>query len=207
MHFPTIPTAVKLLAPKALHWEIRDTGQDKKLYITFDDGPIPEVTPEVLEILKEYNAKATFFCVGNNVAKYPELYKRLLEEGHATGNHSFSHMNGSKVKNDEWFSDIAKCREYVESTLFRPPHGRITYKQVMELKNQYKIIMWSVLTGDYDRNLTEQMVLDNALKYSRNGSILVFHDSLKAKDKMLYALPRVLDHFSKLGFTFEKITA
>jgi peptidoglycan-N-acetylglucosamine deacetylase len=218
MHFPTVPFAVRLLSPSALNWSIKDpvpkpdrvTGKDinntKKLYITFDDGPVPEVTPQVLDILKEYDAKATFFCVGDNVRKYPEIYKMVLDDGHATGNHSFSHLNGSKTDNATWYADIEKCSEYVHSSLFRPPHGRITYKQVKYLREKFKIIMWSVLTGDYNHSLSKEMVLDFALKYSKSGSIIVFHDSIKASERLLYALPRVLEHFSKLGFSFEKIS-
>ena len=227
MHFPTVPFAVRLLSPSALEWSIKDTlplkhkgigpgsseknftGKNKKslkkLYITFDDGPIPEVTPQVLEILKRYDAKATFFCVGDNVRKYPQVYKRVLDEGHSTGNHSFSHLNGSKTDDATWYADIELCTQYVQTSLFRPPHGRITYKQVKKLQKKFRIIMWSVLTGDYNHSLTKEMVLDFALKYSKSGSIIVFHDSLKAQERMLFALPRVLEHFSKLGYSFEKI--
>lgn len=214
MHFPTVPFAVRLLSPAALNWRIKDTFEEtgpgkkaiKRLFLTFDDGPVPEVTPLVLDILKKYNAKATFFCVGDNVRKYPEVYKRVLDEGHATGNHSFSHLNSSKTDTATWYADIEKCTEYVHSPLFRPPHGRITYKQVRHLSKKFKIIMWSVLTGDYNHSLTKEMVLDYALKYSKSGSIIVFHDSIKASERMLYALPRVLEHFSKLGYSFEKLS-
>lgn len=203
MNIPVVPWILRILAPSALVWRLPDSA--KTTYITFDDGPIPEVTPQVLEILRKYNAKATFFCVGDNVRKYSEVYAQLLKEGHAIGNHTYSHLKGNKTDDEDYFSDITKCDELVKSSLFRPPHGRIKLSQIKHLKSKYKLIMWSVLTGDYNHKLTNEQVLNNAIIYTKDGSIIVFHDSLKASDRMLYALPRMLEHFSAKGYRFEKI--
>jgi peptidoglycan/xylan/chitin deacetylase (PgdA/CDA1 family) len=163
------------------------------------------VTPQVLEILRNHNAKATFFCVGDNVSKHPEVYAQVLKEGHATGNHTFSHLKGNKTNDEHYFNDIDKCSELIKSPLFRPPHGRIKLSQIKHLKHKYKLIMWSVLTGDYNHKLSKEQVLSNAIRYTKDGSIIVFHDSLKASDRMLYALPRMLEHFTAKGYRFEKI--
>ncbi|MGE5383452.1 MAG: polysaccharide deacetylase family protein [Omnitrophica WOR_2 bacterium] len=224
MHFPTVPLTIQWLSPHSLIWRIKNThtrklsdktGSDSnerdhhtvpKLYLTFDDGPIPEVTPQVLEILKRYNAKATFFCVGDNVRKYPQVYDLILKDGHSTGNHTYSHLKGIKTDNQQYFKDIEKCRELVHSDLLRPPYGKIGYHQVKVLEKNYKIIMWSVLTGDYDHKLTKEEVLDNAINHCKDGSIIVFHDSIKAYDRMIYALPALLEHCSLKGFRFDKIS-
>ncbi len=224
MNIPVVPWILRILAPSALVWRIRRsktalTGQStpaktsqpttsiasSSIYITFDDGPIPEITPKVLEILKKYNAKATFFCVGDNVRKYPEVYAQLLKEGHATGNHTYSHLKGNKTDDEHYFSDIDKCGELVKSSLFRPPHGRIKLSQIKHLKHKYKLIMWTVLTGDYNQKLSKEQVLNNAIIHTKDGSIILFHDSLKASERMLYALPRMLEYFSAKGYRFEKI--
>lgn len=205
MHFATVPFAVRLFSPRGLFWSLKCKTQEKSLYLTFDDGPVPEVTPQVLSILAQYNAKATFFCVGDNVRKHPEVFKAILDAGHAVGNHTYSHLNGSKTNESDWYADIEKCDALISSDLFRPPYGRISWKQVKNLRKKYKIIMWSVLTGDYNHNLTKEMVLDFALKYSNDGSIIVFHDSIKASERMLFALPKVIEHFTNKGYTFRSI--
>lgn len=205
MHFATVPFAVRLLSPRGLFWTLKGKSQDKSLYLTFDDGPVPEVTPEVLSILAKYDAKATFFCVGDNVRKHPDLFKAISDAGHAVGNHSYSHLNGSKTNDYDWYADIEKCDSLINSKLFRPPYGRISWKQVKYLRKKYKIIMWSVLTGDYNHGLTKEMVLDIAVKYSKDGSILVFHDSIKASERMFYALPKVIEHFTAKGYSFNII--
>jgi peptidoglycan-N-acetylglucosamine deacetylase len=203
MNIPVVPWIVRILAPSALVWKLPDPS--KSIYITFDDGPIPEVTPQVLEILRNHNAKATFFCVGDNVRKYPEVYSQILKEGHATGNHTFSHQKGNKTNDEHYFNDIDKCGELVKSPLFRPPHGRIKLSQIKYLKHKYKLIMWSILTGDYNHKLSKEQVLNNSIRHTKDGSIIVFHDSLKASERMLYALPRMLEHFTAKGYKFEKI--
>lgn len=202
MHIPVIPALFRLLLPKGIVWQIKS---EKKLYLTFDDGPIPEVTPIVLQILKEFNARATFFCVGNNISKYPMIYQQIIENGHSAGNHTFSHLNGLKTPKGNYYEDIEQCDSLIKSRLFRPPHGKMTLAQFKYLRKRFSIIMWSVLSGDYNQKLSKEKVLSNVLKYSRDGSIIVFHDSLKAADRMLYALPQVLKYFSEKGYKFEKI--
>ena len=177
--------------------------RDKEIFLTFDDGPHPEITPRVLEILDRFRAKATFFCTGKNVEKYPSVYHALLKAGHRTGNHGYHHLNGWKVSNRKYLDDVERCAAVVDSVLFRPPYGRITYLQIGYLKISYRIIMWSVLTWDFDKKTSPQQSLDYALKYGKPGSIVVFHDSEKASDNMLYALPRFLEHFSKQGYRFK----
>jgi peptidoglycan-N-acetylglucosamine deacetylase len=183
----------------------RIPSHEKRIYLTFDDGPIPEVTPDVLNILRNKKAKATFFCVGDNVNKYPEVYRQILEEGHAVGNHTFNHVNGWTTSPGSYYSNVKRCSEMVHSKLFRPPFGRFTPGQYFLLRKEYRFIMWSVLTGDFDPGTTPDRCLENALEHTTSGSILVFHDSNKAKEKMLFALPRLIDHFSGLGFCFERL--
>lgn len=175
------------------------------MYLTFDDGPIPEVTPEVLRILAEYNAKATFFCIGDNVEKHPDVYKQVLDEGHAVGNHTQNHLSGWKTEDYAYFRNTLQSAQHIDSDLFRPPYGRIKRSQATVLKQRYKIIMWDVLSGDFDPKTTQQQCLDNVINNAREGSIIVFHDSLKAQDKMLFALPRVLAHFGELGYRFDTL--
>ena len=190
-----------------LFWEI--PTQEKNIYLTFDDGPHPIITMQVLDLLKTYNAKATFFCIGNNVVKYPEVYKRIIDDGHAVGNHTFNHLNGWKTADELYLNDINRAMEYIDSNLFRPPYGRISRFQIQQLlkpKYQMKLIMWSVLSGDFDPDISAEKCMNNVLLSTKPGSIIVFHDSEKAAEKMLYALPKVLEQFSKKGFAFEKIT-
>lgn len=187
----------------SLTWRI--PSKEKVLYLTFDDGPIPEVTPWVVDQLKRYNAKGTFFCVGNNVRKHPAIYSLLLENGHLTGNHTEHHVNGWNTFNREYFLEVAKCSRVVKSDLFRPPYGKIRPTQIARLSKQYRIIMWDVLSKDYDPKLSGESVFERVKQNARPGSIIVFHDSLKAEVRLRYALPKVLEHFSSLGFRFESI--
>jgi peptidoglycan/xylan/chitin deacetylase (PgdA/CDA1 family) len=177
----------------------------KVICLTFDDGPDPEVTPGVLEILKERNLPATFFCVGENVKKYPELFAKVSGAGHAVGNHTYHHLNGWKTPPAEYFEDVMRCNEYVKTCLFRPPYGKITPGQYFLLRKQFRIILWSVLSGDYHPGISKEQCLLNAVTYTRPGSIVLFHDSLKAKDNIFYALPRFLDHFLSEGYRFEML--
>lgn len=181
--------------------------KEKKIYLTFDDGPHPEITAFVLDELKKYNAKATFFCIGKNVEAYPETYKRILMEGHATGNHTHNHLNGWKVEEKEYFENIAKAKKLIDSNLFRPPYGRLSNFAAKHLNENagFNIIMWTVLSGDFDVKLGGQECFKNVIKNTEAGSIVVFHDSEKAFTRMRYALPTSLEHFSKKGFLFEKI--
>ena len=189
-------------------WSI-DTKK-KTIYLSFDDGPHPELTPFVLDELKKYNAKACFFCIGKNVEQHPDLYRRILEEGHNVGNHTYNHLNGWKTKNDLYLADVNKAANIIDSDLFRPPYGRITLFQSRNIKDALKkptakIIMWDVISGDFDNGITNEDCLQNVILNTVNGSIVVFHDSEKAKHKLQYFLPMVLDFFSKKGFQFEAI--
>ena len=198
------PMLYRILYPDSL-WRI--TVPDRKtVYLTFDDGPIPEVTPWVLDLLDRYRVKATFFCVGDNVRKYPELYRQLLERGHATGNHTFHHLQGWKSKTSRLLANTARAGELIHSGLFRPPHGHMRIAQNRKLqKAGYSVVMWDVVTRDYSRFMTPEQVLKNVKKYTRDGSIIVFHDSLKAEMNMKYALPRAIEWLQEEGYTFALI--
>lgn len=173
------------------------------LYLTFDDGPVPGVTDAALDILERYNARATFFCLGKQVETHPELYRSIADRGHRTGNHTWDHPSGWKTPNSQYFANVEQCAALVDSSLFRPPYGRIQRSQVKELAQQYTVVMWDVLSGDFDAGNTGDKCAQNVIKHSRPGSIVVFHDSLKAGSNMLSALPIVLEHFSKAGYRFE----
>ena len=179
------------------HFSSREKEQEDNIYLTFDDGPTPEVTPWVLSCLKEYNARGTFFCLGRNVEKYPELYKQILDEGHAVGNHTYSHLRGSRISNSEYFEDIKLASHTIDSQLFRPPYGRFRKTQINKIRKDYSIVMWDVLSQDYDPNIPPQKCLDNVNANIRPGSIVVFHDSMKARKNLYYALPQVLEKYSK----------
>lgn len=187
----------------SLTWHIPVT--DKKVFITFDDGPVPEATPFVLDILKKHNAHATFFCIGKNVQKSPDLYARIISEGHTTGNHTYTHINGWRTKRDVYIENVEQCARQVKSNLFRPPYGKISRKQIKVLAQGYKIIMWDVLSYDFDKEVTQKECLQNVLKNVRPGSIIVFHDSVKAFNSMSYTLPIVLEKLTSLGYSFDAI--
>lgn len=178
--------------------------KQREVFLTFDDGPVPEVTPLVLSILKKYNVKATFFCVGENVEKHPEVFDLLLKDGHAIGNHTFHHVKAWKTDISSYLSEVEQCNQLVRSKLFRPPHGQINRKISKILRNDYRIIMWSALTGDYDKKLSKDQCLANAVNNTRPGSVIVFHDSLKARERMEYALPQYIEYCIKNGYTFGK---
>ncbi|WP_430410357.1 polysaccharide deacetylase family protein [Kordia sp.] len=208
------PKLVKSLFPQ-LVWEF--SVATKTIYLTFDDGPIPEVTPWVLEQLAQYTAKATFFCIGDNVKKYPKIYNDIIQQGHAVGNHTQQHVNAWKVSNELYISDSIHCDETFKTVLksskrtttklFRPPYGKITPHLARKLRELgYSIIMWNVLSGDFDTELSPEKCLSNVLDHTEAGSIVVFHDSIKAQEKIRYALPKVLAHFSNLGYTFDSIS-
>lgn len=180
-------------------------GKDKELFLTFDDGPTPEITPWVLDILKENDAKATFFCIGRNVKKYPDLYNRILQEGHSVGNHSYNHPKGWLVRNKKYYDDIDKAAELIDSNLFRPPYGKIGPFQIPKLREDFKIIMWDVLSRDYDPKVSRERCFLNVTDYAESGSIIVFHDIKKAEKNLKYALPEVLKEYSEQGYTFNSI--
>jgi peptidoglycan/xylan/chitin deacetylase (PgdA/CDA1 family) len=195
------PLFYRIFYPGAV-WRIKN-GKEKTVYLTFDDGPIPEVTPWVLDVLDTYRIKATFFCVGDNVRKYPSLYRQILEKGHITGNHTFNHIQGWKHGADYFIANTQKANSYIQSPFFRPPHGHIPHSQFVLLKKKgYKFIMWDVVTRDYSKYMTPEKVLNNVKKYVRNGSIIVFHDSLKAEKNLKYALPLAIEWLKGEGYSF-----
>ena len=184
----------------SLIWRINT--EEKTIFLTFDDGPIPEVTPWVLNILKEYNALATFFCIGDNARKYPDLISLLEKSNHTIGNHTMYHLKGWKTSNMKYYNDIYECKKFVNSNLFRPPYGKIKLTQSLHLKKEFRIIMWDVLSKDYDSTLSGEECFENVKKNTRNGSIIVFHDSLKAENRLRIALPATLKYFSERGYSF-----
>lgn len=186
----------------------------KEIFLTFDDGPTPEITSFVLKQLKQYNAKATFFCIGKNIENHPEIFHQILSEKHSVGNHTQNHLNGWKTKNINYLDSVLKCEDVIsnladktkESKLFRPPYGRIKKSQAKEiLKRGYRIIMWNVLSADFDKSISKEKCLENVLKNTKKGGVIVFHDSLKASEKLQFVLPKVLEEFSKKGFSFKGI--
>jgi len=194
-----VPDLLRPLLGK-LTW--RRDSSSKVIYITFDDGPLPEVTPLVLDLLDKYNVKATFFCVGDNVRKHPEVYNEVVRRGHKTGNHTFNHIKGFSFSVDEYVANVEKAAEYIDSELFRPPYGRIKRSQIKRLQSRYEIIMWDLITYDYNRKLSKKSILRNIKHYSRSGSIIVFHDSIKAKDNMLAVLPMAIEYWNSQGYTY-----
>ncbi|MCD6012414.1 MAG: polysaccharide deacetylase family protein [Flavipsychrobacter sp.] len=194
--------------PVGLVWDMPSTGEPT-VYITLDDGPHPTATPFVLQELEKYDAKATFFCVGHNVTKYPAVYEQILQQGHATANHTFNHMNGWKTEDNIYLQNIDEAGKHINSNLFRPPYGLIKRSQVRQLRSKYpswKIVMWTVLSGDFDREISPEKCLNNVLRHIKPGSIVLFHDSDKAWDRMSYALPKVLAHCQKQGWEMKAIT-
>jgi peptidoglycan/xylan/chitin deacetylase (PgdA/CDA1 family) len=203
MYLTTAPWLLRKLFPSHLVWDI--PNDSKKIYLTFDDGPHPVATPFVLDCLKEYNAKATFFCIGKNVEDYPEVYKRILDEGHRVGNHTHNHLSGKKTGDKEYFDDIVNAAQIIDSSLFRPPYGEITAFQANSLQAKFKIIMWTVLSADFDIKITGEKCLQNVVKNTKTGSIIVFHDSEKAFKRLEYALPKALQQFSEKGYVMEAL--
>jgi len=195
------PFFYRVLFPKA-NWRKKIKGE-KVVYLTFDDGPIPEITPWVLDLLDEYDIKATFFCVGDNVRKHPNVYKMVLDRGHHVGNHTFNHIQGIKTRTKNYLQNAQLASEYIVSDMFRPPHGHIRFRQYFKLRKHYRIIMWDLVTRDYSKVMTPERVFDNVKKYVRDGSIIVFHDSLKAEKNMKYALPRSIEWLKEQGYTFK----
>ena len=197
------PFFFRWLSPEYLTCEV--PSQDKVIYLTFDDGPIPEATPEVLDILEKYGATATFFVVGDNVRKHPGIFELVQQAGHTIGNHTFHHLNGWKTSPGAYAEDVSRCRDFFVSPLFRPPYGRFTPSQYFLLRNDFHFILWSVLSRDFDRKVSPQQCLRNAIHHSRQGSVVVFHDNLKSIEKVRFALPRFLEHFAGMGYRFEGI--
>lgn len=197
----TIPVILQQLMP-SYTWKV-DT-EDKQLFLTFDDGPHPEITPWVLGQLKEFGAKATFFCVGDNVRKYPEVYQQILNENHAVGNHTFHHLNGWKTETSDYLKDVSLAENYIQSNLFRPPYGRIKRSQAKQLAAKYRIIMWDRLSMDYMAQLNTEESLAQ-MKKVKKGSIVVFHDSEKAFQNLKVLLPQLLSYYQQQGFSFQTL--
>ncbi|SHG69666.1 polysaccharide deacetylase family protein [Winogradskyella jejuensis] len=212
------PGFVKSLFPSFI-WNI-DTNQ-QELYLTFDDGPTPEITPWVLDTLKQYNAKATFFCIGANIEKHPDIFESIIAEGHSVGNHTYNHPKGWKHKTRYYIQNVFKCEAVIskqststalsvteeeKSKLFRPPYGKFKTKQAKQLQNLgYSIVMWDVLSFDWDAKVSEQECLNNIINSTKNGSIIVMHDSVKASRNLKAVLPKILEYYSERGFDFKLI--
>lgn len=207
MYLVKTPWLLKKLYPNLI-WSARpDT---RCIYLTFDDGPIPIVTPFVLNILKQYQAKATFFCVGDNVIKNKDIFEEVKKDGHAIGNHTFNHLKGWITNNQTYLENFSQADKVLNTPLFRPPYGRIKRAQIKLLKNartDLKIIMWDVLSGDFDMSLKPEECLKNILKHTQDGSIIVFHDSVKAFPRLKYVLPLALEYWSKEGYNFLPLSA
>lgn len=198
------PQWLRKLYP-SVQWNVET--DEKVIYLSFDDGPTPEVTDWVLDILDEYYAKATFFCIGRNVEKHQDVFQKIIKKGHAYGNHTYSHLNGWRSSVQEYVEDVDLAGQLIPGKLFRPAYGRISSKQIKVLKTQgYRLILWDVLSEDYNRRNSPKRCFGYVKKYASPGSIVVFHDSLKAKRNLYEALPLVLEYFAKLGYRFDKIT-
>lgn len=191
---------LRWLYPKAL-WRMDEN--DHSVYITFDDGPIPESTPFLLKTLRDFDVKATFFVVGDNVRKYPDLYQQIVDEGHRVGNHTFNHIGGARHSIRTYEKNVQQCDELIHSNLFRPPHGWMRPTQYHRYKNKYRIVMWDLVTRDYSKLLSPYDVVRNIHRYARNGSIITFHDSLKSIDKLYFALPASLRFLKSQGYKFK----
>jgi len=192
-----------MLFPETV-WRIHK--RDHTVYLTFDDGPHPQVTPWVLDTLDHYGVKATFFCVGENVQRYPDLFAEVKRRGHSVGNHTMSHLQGAHVGTKTYLHNVFRANELIHSTLFRPPHGLLRWAQSRVLRARFAIIMYDLVTRDYSRKLTGEQVFANVKRYARNGSIIVFHDSLKAEKNMRYALPRAIEWLQQQGYKIDAIT-
>lgn len=208
-YWVTTPPLLRLAFPGGLLWQIPATPAPA-VYLTFDDGPHPVATPFIMQELEKYNAKATFFCIGKNVLLYPDVYRRLIDKGHRVANHTHNHMNGAKASDAAYMANIAEAARHIDSNLFRPPYGRLRRSQATAIRQRYpgwKICMWSVLSGDFDMDLSPEKCLSNVLKHIRPGAIVLFHDSDKAWPRMSFALPHVLEHCKKRGWQINVLPA
>jgi peptidoglycan/xylan/chitin deacetylase (PgdA/CDA1 family) len=196
------PKFFRALYPQA---HFRMNPDEKAVYLTFDDGPIPEVTPWVLSLLAEHSVKATFFMVGDNVRKHPDEFRMVIEAGHRIGNHTYNHIRGFEYSAEQYLANVEKANELMHTDIFRPPHGHVGFRQYHTLKRHYRIIMWDLVTRDYSKRMTPEQVLDNVKHYVRNGSIITFHDSLKSwnNGNLQYALPRAIEYLKSEGYEFK----
>lgn len=198
------PLLYRLLFPEAI-WRVKRKSKKKVVYLTFDDGPIPEVTPWVLDTLDRYGIKATFFMVGDNVARNPDVFEEVKRRGHSYGNHTMHHLQGFKVSSYRYMHDITEANDLIDSTLFRPPHGLIRWKQARAIKDRYNIVMYDLVTRDYSKKLKPEEVFNNVKRFARNGSIIVFHDSLKAEKNMKAVLPQAIEWLTARGYEFDTL--
>ena len=210
MYIFKTPLIFRWIFPRKL-WGVSGSN---KVYLTFDDGPTPEITEFVLSELKKYNAKATFFCIGKNIKNHTEIFQQIIENGHTIGNHTQNHVNGFKTNTNDYLNNFLDCEKIIskeidkskELKIFRPPYGKILKRQAEKIReNGYKIIMYDVLSADFDKKITKEQCLQNVLKNTKKGSIIVFHDSVKASENLKFTLPKVLDYYSKKGFDFKAI--
>ena len=211
LYFPRTPRILMRFFSK---YTWRFNTDKKEIFLTFDDGPTPEITEFVLSELKQYSAKATFFCIGKNIVNHPEIFKKVLKEGHSIGNHTHNHLKGWQSNKNDYLRNFEEAKSTIQQfsnstnqpKLFRPPYGKIKKSQAKEILNKdYKIIMWDVLSADFDTTISNEECLKNVLRNTRNGSIIVFHDSVKASEKVRYVLPKILKEFSEKGYEFSKI--
>ncbi len=213
MNFFKTPSLLKHIYPSLTWDKFQDTNdlEQKKIYLTFDDGPIPELTPWVLQTLKSWHAHGTFFCVGNNVHQYPELYQAVKDGNHRIGNHTYNHLNGWNTDNFLYLKNILKCEKLLSSSdkpkkkLFRPPYGKIKLKQIQQLLPRYQIVMWDILSGDFDPNFNQETCLERCIQHTRPGTIVIFHDNYKAQKNLTYVLPRYIEHFTKQDYSFDTL--
>ena len=200
MFIEQVPGIFRYLFPKAL-W--RMNPKEKAVYLTFDDGPIPVVTPWVVDLLGKYGIKATFFMVGDNVRKHPQEFKYVVDNGHRIGNHTFNHLKGFITSTDRYIENVELANTYIKSNLFRPPHGFLNHRLYNRLSKNYKFVMWDLVTRDYSHRMCGKDVLANIKKYTRNGSIITFHDSLRSESNLKYALPRAIEWLQEQGYSFK----
>lgn len=203
MNFFHIPPIIRYFSGPFLTWSVAEKG--KNIYLTFDDGPHPDATNIILDILKESGIKATFFCVGENTIRFPEVYNSIIGQGHQTANHTFNHLKGWKASKSEYIENVEKCNSVINSELFRPPYGRIKRSQARELSKKYKIIMWSILAGDYDRSSSPDDCLKRLKRHTKPGAIIVLHDNIKTIEKVKQILPAYISYCKSKGYTFEVI--
>lgn len=214
MNFFKTPQLLKKIYP-SLIWDRSEDTTEKELFLTFDDGPVPEITDFVLDTLAGYQARATFFVVGNNVQKHPYVFKKIMADGHRIGNHTFHHLNGWETSNADYYNDVSACqlamieagfnRDEDEQELMRPPYGKIRNAQIRYLKQLYDIVMWDVLSGDFDESFNAEKCLRKSIQYSKPGTIIIFHDSHKAAKNLKYVLPRYIENFAGQGYTFASL--
>ncbi|MDE6276687.1 MAG: polysaccharide deacetylase family protein [Muribaculaceae bacterium] len=198
------PLLYRLLFPEGI-WRIKRPAPGKTVYLTFDDGPIPEETPWVLDTLDRYGIKATFFMVGDNVRRHPELLAEVRRRGHSVGNHTMHHLQGMKTLTSRYLADVEEAQALINTTLFRPPHGLLRWKQSHAIRAKYNLIMYDLVSRDYSRKLTPPQVLEKVKRYARNGSIIVFHDSIKASERMRWVLPRAIEWLRNEGYDFAQL--